>query len=358
MLNKTVDNIHFLLYNYTIDKKLKGKYIIKNNNKTLKRLTATFLTATSIFNFTVPGKAEMVNFQEDGSIRYGKGNNETISDEDLGEIREKIKKEFDATRLGRQCYRGGYRTESFKKNIGIANRNSEGNGGRTNYSTRKELIVEYECTRNVHIIYSVDGSIEKRQQEDVVIDKRFNQFDPGHKDSIFLVIAPDAEWEKMEKVYERKDVKNKFIRFGRIVDTNETVNLKREVGIPNTQKTKTITSDVSVRKIEFIDPTQPTEPIQPMQPIQPVVVDLQQNVDQSESNGNSQELVAQNQPVNQPNDGTQTNSPKTKGKKIPKPLTIAGIVVACLLAIPVVGTAIKWGINKFSNHKKIPKHNI
>ena len=95
-----------------------------------------------------------------------------------------------------------------------------------------------------------------------------------------------------------------------------------------------------------------------MQPIQPVVVDLQQNVDQSESNGNSQELVAQNQPVNQPNDGTQTNSPKTKGKKIPKPLTIAGIVVACLLAIPVVGTAIKWGINKFSNHKKIPKHNI
>ena len=153
LLNKTVDNIHFLLYNYTIDKKLKGKYIIKNNNKTLKRLTATFLTATSIFNFTVPGKAEMVNFQEDGSIRYGKGNNETISDEDLGEIREKIKKEFDATRLGRQCYRGGYRTESFKKNIGIANRNSEGNGGRTNYSTRKELIVEYECTRNVHIIY-------------------------------------------------------------------------------------------------------------------------------------------------------------------------------------------------------------
>ena len=71
-----------------------------------------------------------------------------------------------------------------------------------------------------------------------------------------------------------------------------------------------------------------------------------------------QVVVAQNQPVNQPNDGTQTNSPKTKGKKIPKPLTIAGIVVACLLAIPVVGTAIKWGINKFSNHKKIPKHNI
>ena len=76
--------------------------------------------------------------------------------------------------------------------------------------------------------------------------------------------------EKMEKVYERKDVKNKFIRFGRIVDTNETVNLTREVGIPDTQKTKTIISDVSVRKIEFIDPTQPTEPIQPTEPMQPM----------------------------------------------------------------------------------------
>lgn len=332
---------------------------MKNNNKTLKRLTATFLTAISVFNFTVPGKAEIVNFQQDGSIHYGKENDKIISAKDLKEIREKIATEFDANKLGRQRYRE-YITESFKKNIDINNRNSEGNGGDTNYSTCKELIVGYKCTRNVHIIYSVDGSVEKRQQEDVVTDKRFNQFDPRHKDSIFLVIAPDAEWEKMEKVYERKDVKNKFIRFGRIVDTNETVNLTREVGIPDTQKTKTITSDVSVRKIEFIDPPQPQpmQPIQPIQPIQPVVVDLQQNVDQSESNGNSQELVAQNQPVNQPNDGTQTNSPKTKGKKIPKPLTIAGIVVACLLAIPVVGTAIKWGINKFSNHKKIPKHNI
>ena len=329
---------------------------MKNNNKTLKRLTATFLTATSIFNFTVPGKAEMVNFQEDGSIHYGKENDKIISAKDLKEIREKIATEFNATELGRQRYRE-YITESFKKNVDINNRNSEGNGGRTNYSTCKELIVGYKCTRNVHIIYSVDGSIEKRQQEDVVSDKRFNQFDPRHKDSIFLVIAPDAEWEKMEEIYKKEDVQNKFIRFGRIVDTNETVNLTREVGIPDTQKTETITSDVSVRKIEFIDPPQP-QPMQPIQPIQPVVVDLQQNVDQSESNGNSQELVAQNQPVNQPNDGTQTNSPKTKGKKIPKPLTIAGIVVACLLAIPVVGTAIKWGINKFSNHKKIPKHNI
>ena len=353
---------------------------MKNNNKTLKRLTATFLTATSIFNFTVPGKAEIVNFQQDESIHYGKENDKIISAKDLEEIREKIATEFDANKLGRgYTYTPtDYNTRNFGVKISVSGISPENIGGYTKCRTDKELIVEYECIHNVYIIYSVNGRIEKRQQEDVGSDKgkRFNQFDPEHEDSIFLVIAPDAEWGKMKKFYEQKDVKNKFIRFGRIVDTNETVNLKREVGILNTQKTKTIISDVSVRKIEFIDPTQPTEPIQPtepmqpmqpiqpiqptepMQPIQPVVVDLQQNVDQSESNGNSQELVAQNQPVNQPNDGTQTNSPKTKGKKIPKPLTIAGIVVACLLAIPVVGTAIKWGINKFSNHKKIPKHNI
>lgn len=78
---------------------------MKNNNKTLKRLTATFLTATSIFNFTVPGKAEVVNFQENGSIHYGKENDKIISAKDLKEIREKIKKEFDANKLGRQRYR-------------------------------------------------------------------------------------------------------------------------------------------------------------------------------------------------------------------------------------------------------------
>lgn len=157
--------------------------------------------------------------------------------------------------------------------------------------------------------------------------------------------------EKMEKVYERKDVKNKFIRFGSIYDTGKTLNLGITVGVDDGNNTKTISLDnitLTERKINFIDPTSPQQQLQqpqPMQPIEPI-------------KPTEQVVVAQNQPVNQPNDGTQTNSPKTKGKKIPKPLTIAGIVVACLLAIPVVGTAIKWGINKFSNHKKIPKHNI
>ncbi len=332
---------------------------MKNNNKTLKRLTATFLTAISVFNFTVPGKAEVVNFQENGSILYGKENDKTISDEDLEKIRKKITTEFDATKFGREYIYTliDCSTSNFIVKNSIGYESSENIGEYTKYHTNQEFVFGYISIKDVYIIYSVNGNIEKIKHQMVEDNKRkyFNQFDPEHENSIFLVIAPDAEWEKMKVVYEQEDVQNKFIRFGRIVDTNETVNLTREVGIPNTQKTKTITSDVSVRKIEFIDPTQPTEPIQP---IQPVVVDLQQNVDQSESNGNSQELVAQNQPVNQPNDGTQTNSPKTKGKKIPKPLTIAGIAVACLLAIPVVGTAIKWGINKFSNHKKIPKHNI
>ena len=44
---------------------------MENKNKTLKRLTATFLTAISVFNFTVPGKAKVVNFQQDGIIRNG-----------------------------------------------------------------------------------------------------------------------------------------------------------------------------------------------------------------------------------------------------------------------------------------------
>ena len=352
LLSKTVDNIHFL-YNYTIDKKLKRKYIMKNNNKTLKRLTATFLTAISVFNFTVPGKAEVVNFQQGGSIRYGKENNKIISAKDLEEIREKIATEFNATKLGREYIDKltDYNTRNFIAKNSISNNIPEHDIGEyIEYYADKEFVFEYSSIKDVYIIYSVNGSIEKRQQEDVGRDKGkyFNQFDPEHEDSIFLVIAPDAEWEKMEEIYKKEDVQNKFIRFGRIVDTNETVNLTREVGIPNTQKTKTIISDVSVRKINFIDPTSPQQQLQqpqPMQPIEPI-------------KPTEQVVVAQNQPVNQPNDGTQTNSPKTKGKKIPKPLTIAGIVVACLLAIPVVGTAIKWGINKFSNHKKIPKHNI
>lgn len=243
LLNKTVDNIHFLLYNYTIDKKLKGKYIMKNNNKTLKRLTATFLTATSIFNFTVPGKAEMVNFQEDGSIRYGKGNDKTISAEDLGEIREKIKKEFDATKFGREyidpptCYN----TCNFRAKISVSGISPENIGGYTKCRTDKEFVFEYSGIKDVYIIYSVDGSIEKDQHNEVESDKNggyFNPFDPEHEDSIFLVIAPDTEWKKMEKVYEQKDVKNKFIRFESIYDTGKTLNLDITVGVDDGNNTK------------------------------------------------------------------------------------------------------------------------
>ncbi len=243
LLNKTVDNIHFLLYNYTIDKKLKGKYIMKNNNKTLKRLTATFLTAISVFNFTVPGKAEVVNFQEDGSIRYGKGNNETISDEQIKEIRKKITTEFDANKLGREyTYTPtDYNTRNFIAKNSFSNKSSENIGGYTRYRTDKEFVFEYRSIKDVYIIYSVNGNMEKIKRR-IKSDKRkyFNQFDPEHENSIFLVIAPDTEWEKMEKVYERKDVKNKFIRFGSIYDTGKTLNLDITVGVDDGNNTKTI----------------------------------------------------------------------------------------------------------------------
>lgn len=145
LLSKTVDNIHFLLYNYTIDKKLKGKYIMKNNNKTLKRLTATFLTATSIFNFTVPGKAEVVNFQENGSIHYGKENDKIISAKDLNKIREKIKKEFNANKLGREYIDKltDYNTRNFIAKNSFSSIRPENIGGYTKCRTDKELIVEY-----------------------------------------------------------------------------------------------------------------------------------------------------------------------------------------------------------------------
>ena len=242
LLNKTVDSIHFLLYNYTINKKLKGKYIMKNNNKTLKRLTATFLTATSIFNFTVPGKAEMVNFQEDGSIHYGKENNKIISAKDLEKIRKKITTEFDATKFGREYIYTliDCSTSNFIVKNSIGDESSENIGEYTKYHTNQEFVFGYISIKDVYIIYSVNGNMEKIKHQMVEDNKRkyFNQFDPEHENSIFLVIAPDAEWEKMKVVYEQEDVQNKFIRFGRIVYTNETVNLTREVGIPNTQKPK------------------------------------------------------------------------------------------------------------------------
>lgn len=242
LLSKTVDSIHFLLYNYTINKKLKGKYIMKNNNKTLKRLTATFLTATSIFNFTVPGKAEVVNFQQGGSIRYGKENNKIISAKEINEIREKIKEKFSANKLGREysdtiTY---YHTYNFRAKISVSGISPENIGGYTS-CTDKEFVFEYSGIKDVYIIYSVDGSIEKDQHNEVESDKQkgyFNPFDPEHEDSIFLVIAPDAEWEKMEKVYERKDVKNKFIRFGSIYDTGKTLNLDITVGVDDGNNTK------------------------------------------------------------------------------------------------------------------------
>ena len=144
LLNKTVDSIHFLLYNYTINKKLKGKYIMKNNNKTLKRLTATFLTAISVFNFTVQGKAEVVNFQQGGSIRYGKENNKIISAKELNKIREKIKKEFDATRLGREYHYeyDDYSTDNFTAKDCVNNTKSDDNKEYTDYRVDKEIFFE------------------------------------------------------------------------------------------------------------------------------------------------------------------------------------------------------------------------
>ena len=215
---------------------------MKNNNKTLKILTATFLTAISVFNFTVPGKAKVVKFQQDGIIHYGKKNNKTISAEQLKEIREKIKEEFSANKLGREYSDTitDYHTYNFRAKISVSGISPENIGGYTS-CTDKEFVFEYSGIKDVYIIYSVDGSIEKDQYNEVESDKNegyFNQFDPEHENSIFLVIAPDAEWEKMEEIYKKEDVQNKFIRFGRIVDTNETVNLTREVGIPNTQKPK------------------------------------------------------------------------------------------------------------------------
>ena len=84
-------------------------------NKTLKRLTATFLTATSIFNFTVPGKAKVVNFQSDKSIRYGEENDNIINAEALEEIRGKIKEELNTIKLGNEFRSklSDYNTDNF-----------------------------------------------------------------------------------------------------------------------------------------------------------------------------------------------------------------------------------------------------
>lgn len=165
---------------------------MKNNNKTLKRLTATFLTAISVFNFTVPGKAKVVNFQEDGSIRYGKGNNETISDEQIKEIRVKFKNQFDANinRLGREYHYeyDDYSTDNFTAKDCVNNTKSDDNKEYTDYRVDKEIFFEYNDIKNVYIIYSVDGSLEEWGKKIVENDKNegsFNQFDPEHKDSIF-----------------------------------------------------------------------------------------------------------------------------------------------------------------------------
>lgn len=300
---------------------------MKNNNKTLKRLTATFLTATSIFNFTVPGKAEVVNFQQGGSIRYGKENNKIISSKELNKIRENIKNYIDVSRLGREYTSTieNYRICNFRAMSFISKKSSENINGRTKYRTDQERIFEYSSIKDVHIICSIDGTIEGYRQENVKNDKKakcFNQFGPEHEDSIFLVIAPDAEWEKMEEIYKKEDVQNKFIRFGSIYDTGKTLNLDITVGVDDGDNTKKISlKDITLteRKINFIDPTSP-----------------------------------------KPQQNNYTFNKKEKKKSYLKPILIGcgGILAACLLAIPVVGTAIKWGINKFSNHKKIPKHNI
>ena len=110
---------------------------MKNNNKTLKRLTATFLTAISVFNFTVPGKAEVVNFQENGSILYGKENDKTISDEDLEKIRKKITTDFDATKFGREYIYTliGCSTSNFIVKNSIGDESSENIGEYTKYHT-------------------------------------------------------------------------------------------------------------------------------------------------------------------------------------------------------------------------------
>ena len=71
------------------------------------------------------------------------------------------------------------------------------------------------------------------RQKTVEYDKTFNPFNQKHEDSIFLVIAPDEEWEKMKKTYEQNDVQSKFIRFGRIIDKEGKTKLKRKVKIYN-----------------------------------------------------------------------------------------------------------------------------
>lgn len=311
---------------------------MKNNNKTLKRLTATFLTATSIFNFTVPGKAKVVNFQSDGSIQYGKENGETISNKQLEEIMVKFKNQFDANinRLGREYHYeyDDYSTDNFTAKDCVNNTKSDDNEEYTDYRVDKEIFFEYNDIKNVYIIYSVDGSLEEWGKKIVENDKKegsFNQFDPEHKDSIFLVIALDGEWEKMEEIYKKEDVQNKFIRFGRIVDTNETVNLTRKVGIPNTQETQTITSDVSVREIEFIDPTSPQQ---------------QQQQQQSNYNDNG--------------NGNDTNKIPTPIKKsLLKPILIGGcgIFAACLISIPVIGPIIEQHIKNIKTKVNIKKIN-
>lgn len=240
---------------------------MKNNNKTLKRLTATFLTAISVFNFTVPGKAEVVNFQPDKSISYGEGNDKTISAEALEEIRVKFQKQFDANinKLGREYHSvlSDYDTNNFTAKGRVTDSKSDDNKTYTGYFVDKELIFEYKDIKNVYIIYSLEGCVEKWAKGQVENDKNegyFNQFDPEHKNSIFLVIALDGEWEKMEEIYKKEDVQNKFIRFGRIIDNYKTIPWEGPVGIKDDNgniQFKTITANVTKREIRFIDPIQP-----------------------------------------------------------------------------------------------------
>lgn len=124
---------------------------MKNNNKTLKRLTATFLTAISVFNFTVPGKAEVVNFQENGSILYGKENDKTISDEDLEKIRKKITTEFDATKFGREYIYTliDCSTSNFIVKNSIGYESSENIGEYTKYHTNQEFVFGYISIKDV-----------------------------------------------------------------------------------------------------------------------------------------------------------------------------------------------------------------
>lgn len=75
LLSKTVGNIHFLLYNYTIDKKLKGKYIMKNNNilKNFKKPIAVSLAIANLFTFAPSSSATIVELNSSGEIELCNG---------------------------------------------------------------------------------------------------------------------------------------------------------------------------------------------------------------------------------------------------------------------------------------------